>query len=110
MQYRLNEQETAINYDNQTGKWHIYSTFGPHARKWEKALAPGARKEYTKNGTLIMIDGDLRDDYYLTVTKRRKLTDEQRQMAAKRLAKANAKKEEQKLAAAERLRRLRDGK
>lgn len=43
-----------------------------------------------------MIDGDLRDDYYLTVTKRRKLTDEQRQMAAKRLAKANAKKKEHK--------------
>ncbi|MGJ3747771.1 hypothetical protein ACLOBP_05090 [Limosilactobacillus fermentum] len=96
MQYRLNEQETAINYDNQTEKWHIYSTFGPHARKWEKALEPGARKEYTKNGTLIMIDGDLRDDYYLMVTKRRKLTDEQRQMAAKRLAKANAKKKEHK--------------
>lgn len=93
MQYRLDEQETAINYDNQTGKWHIYSTFGPHARKWEKALVPGARKEYTKkNGTLIMIDGDLRDDYYLTVTKRRKMSEEQR------------------LAAAERLRRLRDGK
>ena len=91
MQYRLNEQETAINYDNKTGKWHIYSTFEPHARKWEKALEPGARKEYTKNGTLIMIDGDLRDDYYLTVTKRRKLTDEQRQMAAKRLAKAKLK-------------------
>lgn len=52
MQYRLNEQETAINYDNQTGKWHIYSTFGPHARKWEKALAPGARKEYTKMALL----------------------------------------------------------
>lgn len=96
MQYRLNEQETAINYDNQTGKLHIYSTFGPHARKWEKALAPGARKEYTKSGTLIMIDGDLRDDYYLTVTKRRKLTDKQRQMAAKRLAEANAKKKEHK--------------
>ena len=88
MQYRLNEQETAINYDHQTGKCHIYSTFGPHARKWEKALVPGARKEYTKNGTLIMIDGDLRDDYYLAVTKRHKMSEEQRLAAAERLRRA----------------------
>ena len=85
MHYQLNEQETAINYDNQTGKWHIYSTFGPHARKWEKALEPGARKECTENGTLIMIDGDLQDDFYSTVTKRRKMSEEQRLAAAERL-------------------------
>lgn len=87
MHYKSNEQETAINYDNQTGKWSIYSTFGPHARKWEKALEPGARKEYTENGTLIMIDGYLRDGFYLTVTKRRKMSEEQRLAAAERLRK-----------------------
>lgn len=88
MQYKSIEQETAINYDNQTGKWHIYSTYGPHARKFSKALVDNARREYTDSGTLIMIDGDMRDDFYFSVSKKHKLTEEQRKVAAERLRRA----------------------
>lgn len=88
MQYRSNEQETAINYDNQTGKWTIYSNFGPHARKFERALAEGARKEYTDSGTLIMIDGELNDaDYRLSIARRVHMTEEQRRTNSERMRK-----------------------
>lgn len=53
-----------------------------------------AVREYNENGTLIMLNGRIKDDWYFKPRQRRKLTDEQRQMAAKRLAKVNAKKKE----------------
>lgn len=53
-----------------------------------------ALREYNENGTLIMLNGRVKDDWYFKPRQRRKLTDEQRQMAAKQLAKAKAKKKE----------------
>lgn len=55
-----------------------------------------AVREYNKNGTLIMLNGRIKDDWYFKPRQRRKLTDEQRQIAAKRLAEANAKKKKHK--------------
>lgn len=92
MQYKKIEQETAINYDRQLGYWTFYSTVQADCRHWDKAVVDDAVREYNENGTLIMLNGRVKDDWYFKPRQRRKLTDEQRQMAAKRLAKANAKK------------------
>lgn len=94
MKYKLNEQETAINYDRQLGYWTFYSTVQADCRHWDKAVVDDAVREYNENGTLIMLNGRIEDDWYFKPRQRRKMTDEQRQMAAKRLAKANAKKKE----------------
>lgn len=40
------------------------------------------------------LNGRIKDDWYFKPRQRRKMTDEQRQMAAKRLAEAKAKKKE----------------
>lgn len=48
MGYRSDEQETVISYDRQTGKRRVYSTYGPHARMFEKAVKDGAQKERLK--------------------------------------------------------------
>lgn len=94
MRYKLNEQETAINYDRQLGYWTFYSTVQADCRHWDKAVVDDAVREYNENGTLIMINGRVKDDWYFKPRQRRKLTDEQRQIAAKRLSKANTKKKE----------------
>lgn len=94
MKYKKDEQETAINYDRQLGYWTFYSTIQADCRHWDKAVVDDAVREYNENGTLIMLNGRIKDDWYFKPRQRRKLTDEQRQMAAKRLAKAKAKKKE----------------
>lgn len=94
MKYKLNEQETAINYDRQLGYWTFYSTVQADCRHWDKAVVDDAVREYNENGTLIMLNGRVKDDWYFKPRQRRKLTDEQRQIAAKRLEKANAKNKE----------------
>lgn len=94
MKYKQIEQETAINYDRQLGYWTFYSTVQADCRHWDKAVVDDALREYNENGTLIMLNGRVKDDWYFKPRQRRKLTDEQRQIAAKRLAKANAKKKE----------------
>ena len=94
MKYKQIEQETAINYDRQLGYWTFYSTVQADCRHWDKAVVDDAVREYNENGTLIMLNGRIKDDWYFKPRQRRKLTDEQRQIAAKRLAKANVKKKE----------------
>lgn len=94
MKYKQIEQETAINYDRQLGYWTFYSTVQADCRHWDKAVVDDALREYNENGTLIMLNGRIKDDWYFKPRQRRKLTDEQRQIAAKRLAKANAKNKE----------------
>ena len=94
MKYKQIEQETAINYDRQLGYWTFYSTVQADCRHWDKAVVDDAVREYNENGTLIMMNGRIKDDWYFKPRQRRKLTDEQRQIAAKRLAKANSKKKE----------------
>lgn len=93
MGYRSDEQETVISYDHQTGKRRVYSTYGPHARMFEKAVKDGSRKERTDNGTLIMIDGELSEEFRISIHKVRKMTDEQRQQASERLKAIRARKE-----------------
>lgn len=96
MQYKQIEQKTAINYDRQLGYWTFYSTVQADCRHWDKAVVDDALREYNENGTLIKLYGRVKDDWYIKPRQRRKMTDEQRQMAAKRLAKAKAKKKEHK--------------
>lgn len=94
MKYKKIEQETAINCDRQLGYWTFYSTVQADCRHWDKAVVDDAVREYNENGTLIMLSGRVKDDWYFKPRQRRKLTDEQRQIAAKRLEKANAKNKE----------------
>lgn len=94
MKYKKDEQETAINYDRQLGYWTFYSTVQADCRHWDKAVVDDAVREYNENGTLIMLNGRVKDDWYFKPRQRRKMTDEQRQMAAERLAEAKAKKKE----------------
>ena len=94
MRYKQIEQETAINYDRQLDYWTFYSTVPADCRLWDKAVVEDAVREYNENGNLIKLYGRVKDDWYIKPRQRRKLTDEQRQKAAERLANAKAKKKE----------------
>lgn len=94
MNYKAIEQETCLNYDKQLGYWTFYSTVPADCRRWNDAVVEDAQREYTENGTLIMLNGQIKDNWYFKPRQRRKMSDEQRQKVAERLAKAKTKKKE----------------
>ena len=81
------ERETILTYEEETNQWHIYSDVPKHARKYEKYVdeSKNHRKGYSANsGQLVMIDGYVTDGN-VGISKKRKLTEKQRQRLAENL-------------------------
>lgn len=84
------EAETIITYDPYLKKWFIYTDHGPHARKWEDKIIPSddvtsCKVYHEDSGKLIAIEGEIEGS--VSVQAPRKLTEEQKEQAAKRLLK-----------------------
>lgn len=81
------EQETIITYDAEQKAWYIYTDVPPHARKWESMIdrSKPFKKGYNVNGgALVMLEGHLKE-CNVTISKKRKLTEEQKKALAERL-------------------------
>lgn len=83
------ERETILIYEEDVDQWHIYTDVPKHARKYEKYIdvSKNHRKGYNINGgQLAMIDGYIVGGN-VGISKKRKLTEEQKQKMAKNLKK-----------------------
>ena len=80
------ERETILTYEEEVDQWHIYSDVPKHARKYEKFIDESKRyrKGYSVNsGQLVMVEGYI--DGNVGISKKRKLTEKQRQKLAENL-------------------------
>jgi len=88
MAYPKSEQETVIVFEAETGLWNFYSTYPPHIRKYKDLLieAKFTEDQYGINS----IQGKLHD-VNVRISKKRKLSEEQKAIAAERLRKVREK-------------------
>lgn len=77
------EQESIISYDPLTKQWHYYSDVPAHNRKWQHVIEP-ERITVEDNGTISLLEGTVTGS--VTISKKRQMTEEQRQAAVERLA------------------------
>ena len=77
------EQESIISYDPVTKQWHYYSDVPAHNRKWQHVIEP-ERITVEDNGTISLLEGTVTGS--VSISKKRQMTEEQRQAAAERLA------------------------
>lgn len=78
-----NEAETIISYDPVTKQWHYYSDVPAHNRKWQQVIDP-ERITVEDNGTISLLEGTVTGS--VSISKKRQMTEEQRQAAVERLA------------------------
>lgn len=78
-----NEAETIISYDPVTKQWHYYSDVPAHNRKWQHVIEP-ERITVEDNGTISLLEGTVTGS--VSISKKRQMTEEQRQAAVERLA------------------------
>lgn len=78
-----NEAETIISYDPVTKQWHYYSDVPAHNRKWQHVIEP-ERVTVEDNGTISLLEGTVTGS--VSISKKRQMTEEQRQAAVERLA------------------------
>jgi len=77
------EQESIISYDPVTKQWHYYSDVPAHNRKWQHVIDP-ERITVEDNGTISLLEGTVTGS--VSISKKRQMTEEQRQAAVERLA------------------------
>ena len=87
MAYSREEQETTLVFDNSTGQWMVYSTVPKHIRKLTNLCELKTLEE--EDGRPIAVKGVLQEKQ-VTMKQLRVMSEEQRQQAAERLAKARA--------------------
>jgi hypothetical protein len=90
MGYSREEQETVLVFDNNKGKWSVYSTVPKHIRKLAKLCELNVL-EY-EDGKPIAIKTELTEKQ-VRMTKERIISEEQKKKAAERLMKARVKNE-----------------
>jgi hypothetical protein len=91
MGYSREEQETTLVFDNSKGQWSVYSTVPKHIRKLSKLCDLNVLE--TEDGRPIAVKGVL-SEKQVSMKQERIMSDEQKQAAAERLARARNKKEE----------------
>lgn len=87
------EQETIITYERDTKEWHIFTDIPHHAKKYESLIDRSKyfRKGYNDKKAIVMLEGTLKE-CNVTISKKRKLTEEQKQAAVERMKKAREAK------------------
>ncbi|PEQ02185.1 hypothetical protein [Bacillus toyonensis] len=88
MTYSREEQETTLVFDNSTGQWNVYSTVPKHIRKLSNLCELQTLEE--EAGQTIAVKGVLQEKQ-VSMKHVRVMSEEQRQKAAERLAKARDK-------------------
>jgi hypothetical protein len=74
------EQETIISYDKETDSWHYYSNCPKHNHKWDALVKPSRREMC--GDRIAILEGEVIGN--VIVSKKRKITDAQRQAMAER--------------------------
>lgn len=87
MAYSREEQETTLVFDNSTGQWMVYSTVPKHIRKLTNLCELQTLEE--EDGRPTAVKGILQEKQ-VSMKQIRVMSEEQRQKAAERLAKARA--------------------
>ena len=89
------EQETIITYERDTKEWHIFTDIPHHAKKYESLIdrSKKFRKGYNDKKAIVMLEGTLKE-CNVTISKKRKntMTEEQKKAAAERMKKAREAK------------------
>lgn len=80
------EQETIITFDVHEQKWHLYTSYPPHIRKYEE-LVENVTHTLEENN-VVAIEGHLLSDVSGTLKKKRTLTEEQKERLAEQLSKS----------------------
>lgn len=86
-----NEQEVILSYDSESKTWHYYSDVPTLNKKWQAVVEP----EFITvedNGTISRLEGTVIGN--VSISKKRTLSEEQKQAAAKRLAESRQSKSE----------------
>ncbi|MCM3599376.1 hypothetical protein M3175_01430 [Robertmurraya korlensis] len=86
--YSKEEQETTLVFDNSTGKWNVYSTVPKHIRKLSNLCELITLDN--EDGRPTAVKGVL-EEKQVSMKQLRIFTEEQKEQAAKRLAKAREK-------------------
>lgn len=89
MAYTREEQETTLVFDSVKGVWCVYSTCPKHIRKLSKLTEIFTLE--SENGRPIAIRCEL-SEKMVSMKKERIVSDEQREMAKERFAKARTNK------------------
>lgn len=91
MMFEKSERETVLVFEEETGEWMVYSTIGKHIRKLS-SLCDNLTVLESEDGRPTAIKGTLKEKQVSMNKERAKrpMTEEQRQKAAERLAKARA--------------------
>jgi hypothetical protein len=84
--YARDTQETVISFQNWDNTWHFYSNCPKHIRKWSN-LVDTTSTEKNDQGDVVLLNGTI-TDANVQIVKKRQLTPEQRELAAKRLKEA----------------------
>lgn len=85
MGYSREEQETTMVFCNETKEWSVYSTVPKHIRKLTQITT--ISKEELEDGRIIAVKCKL-SEKQVSMKNVRVMSEEQRQKAAERLAKA----------------------
>jgi hypothetical protein len=89
--YTREEQETCLVFDTIKGHWNVYSNVPKHIRKLSKITELIILE--SENDRPIVVKGVLTEKQ-VSIKRERTMSEEQKQAAAKRLAKAKIKKED----------------
>lgn len=95
MGYSKEEQETALVFEAETGEWMGYSCYPPHITKIVKLLGIENVKATYEEGRESPIDIKFKlkgNQVSFRQGNKRQMSEEQKQKAAERLAKAREKK------------------
>lgn len=87
------EQETVIIYDVEKGKWHIYTNYPPHVRKYAIYRDKSENNRISDDELDVWVNNKQFSSSF-SVRERRQLTEEQRKATAERLKKARSGDEE----------------
>jgi hypothetical protein len=90
MGYPREEQETTLVFDNSTGQWSVYSTVPKHIRKLANLCTLTILE--VEEDRPIAVKGVL-NEKQVSMKRERVMSEEQRQAASERLAKARSERE-----------------
>lgn len=80
-----------MSYDSESKTWHYYGDVPTLNKKWQAAVEPESIT-VEDNGTISRLEGTVIGN--VSISKKRTLSEEQKQAAAKRLAESRQSKSE----------------
>lgn len=94
--YSLEEQETVISFDRDSGTWRFYSTVPHHAKRFEEFILPSdtfsSWREVNNEGNLVAVEGFLDTDKVKPLpTVKRVISEERRAKLSEQLARGRQK-------------------